>query len=102
MAQFYDQKTQVRLPIVLSEEKSQDRKTKESRHVQDTSRGKETRKSGPVLQATLNFVPWRFSHALSTVGAKQFARRAKYQWRIELSERPLVQDHECPRVPTHE
>jgi hypothetical protein len=40
----------IALTHVLSEEESEDREAEESRHIQDARRGKETRKSGAVLQ----------------------------------------------------
>ena len=47
---LHDQETEVRrLSIVFAQEKSQDRQTSESRHLQNKSRREEARESGAVL-----------------------------------------------------
>jgi hypothetical protein len=51
MQEPHDQETQLRwLPIVLSEEESEDREAKEFRHIQNAFCSQETRKSRAILQ----------------------------------------------------
>jgi L-amino acid N-acyltransferase YncA len=63
----HDQKTQVRqIPLVLAEEKSENRQAQKLGHVQDKSRRNKTRKGGAIFQAA---VIWQ-------------AERLPYNWEI--------------------
>ena len=52
----HDQETEIgQVSVVFAEEKSEDRETEKSRHVQEQGCGEETRTGGSVFQTALGF-----------------------------------------------